>query len=198
MSNGFSFITLFLQSYGLVPPQIDPCDPKMVCGSSADPKSESCSAAVDNCVGKFDGVDKACDEKELCGKDADPKSANCTKTMDACMADLVSQPRGLVRSDVQEFWYLKQNTAILNETFSDRVTQKVNLIGSLIERIPKWLWYVFIFIVAPFVLVFAWIFCLILIRMLGDEAARFKLIMMAIFAIVAIVLYVLLIKLNVL
>jgi hypothetical protein len=197
MSNGFSFITLFLQSYGLVPPQIDPCDPKMVCGSSAD---QSCSAAVDNCVGKFDGVDKACDEKELCGKDADPKSANCTKAMDACMADLVSQPqhRGLVRSDVQEFWYLKQNTAILNETFSDRVSQKVNLIGSLIERIPKWLWFVFIFIVAPFVYLFAWIFCLILIRMLGDEAALFKLIMMLVFAIVAIVLYVLLIKLNVL
>jgi hypothetical protein len=103
-----------------------------------------------------------------------------------------------VRSDVQEFWYLKQNTAILNETFSDRVSQKVNLIGSIIKRIPKWLWFVFIFIVAPFVLVFAWIFCLILIRMLSDEAARFKLIMMAIFAIVAIVLYVLLIKLNVL
>lgn len=196
MSN--SFIALFLQSYGLVPPPINPCDPKMVCGSSADPASESCSTAVDNCVGKFDGVDKACDEKELCGKGADPKSPTCTKAVDTCMADLVSQPRGLVRSDVQEFWYLKQNTKVLNETFSDRVTQKVNLIGSLIKRIPKWLLILSTCIAGLCIIIFCVPAVLILIRMLGDEAARFKLIMMVVFAIVAIVMYVLLIKLNVL
>jgi hypothetical protein len=195
------FMATVLQAYGLVPPPISPCAPKVICGVDVDPNSAACTDAVDKCTDRNGGTERACDTKEVCGGGgvaAAEGSKECTKAMDTCMAKLVSQPRGLVKSDVQEFWFLKQNVAVLNETISDRVANKYNLAGAIIARIPRWLLFAVIAGAVVFGIIFIIPAILILIRMLGDATTRFKLIMMAVFGLTAVSAYFILIKIEIL
>lgn len=192
-----NFLSLFLQSYGLVPPQVNPCDPKRLCGPDADPSSESCTEMVSDCRGGK--VEAACNPKEVCGPNADPDSAECKAKMDACLANLVgSNPRGIFKQDVQELWFLKQNAAVLNETLTDRVNHKVNLVKAIISRIPKWLTILAICLAGVAFVIFLVPVILIMARMLADSVARFKLIMLVMFAVLTMVAYFLMIQLKVL
>lgn len=195
-----NFLALVLQSYGLVPPPVNPCDPKTLCGADADPTSDSCTEMISNCRGGK--VEATCDQEALCG----PKGANvpkdskeCKGEMAKCMDTLVAkQPPGVIKNDIQEWWYLRQNAAVLNETMTDRINHKVNLIQAILKRIPTWLIILAWCLAGLFFIIFFLPLLLIIARMISDPLVRFKLFMLFIFGIITIVIYFLMLKLEIL